>query len=111
MSDPDLCVTELDEEVARVQELLKDTAHLHTLALEAFTQQGEAEYLQNEEGLMRAFNSLCDQIHAPTFALEEEDAEDLFDSRINFAAFFQLTRDYLAAVVRAVTTDDKAAAD
>ena len=96
---------EVDDEVCRVQALLRDTAALHTLALEVFVAQTSNDYLETDEQLRSAFNLLCHKIDAPSLSLTDDDAEDLFDSKINFAAFFTLTQDYLTAVVRAVTVD------
>ncbi len=102
--------TYIDEEVARVQDVLKDTGALHTLTLEAFKRQASinsSECLESEEQFMAAFNWLCRQVHAPSFELDSDDAEDLFDARMNFSAFFGLVRDYLVATVRAVTVDER----
>jgi hypothetical protein len=115
LGEDDACFTDIDQEVERVRVLLRDTALLHTCTLETFKAvAGDEEYFQREEQLKEAFNALCVKVHAPTFALDDQDIEDLFDSRMNFSAFFQLSRDYLAAVTRAVSSDlidDQAIAD
>jgi hypothetical protein len=107
MSVTENCLTFVDEEVVRVQELLKDTAHLHTLALDSFklVTQGQ-EYIESEEDLIKAFEEICRQIDAPNFSLDKEDADELLDNRMNFAEFFVLVKDYLAAVVRSVLAPD-----